>query len=155
MAKQKASSKAKPSLKQPAAAKRKRAEITDSYKQSKKARVSKPDSSRPVKSSAVKQESQDCDICAETRPTYRNFPSLSTCSHDATVCSSCYERHFVTRINDNREQGWSACTCPLCGEKVESKDAQGILPRQVSKELDTMIKNVSRDFEGILPVCEF
>lgn len=155
MAKHKSTAKTKPTPKRPVAAKRKRVDINDNFKQAKRVKTEKPDNFRSTKSNAIKRETQDCDICAETKPIYRNFPSLPTCLHDATVCSNCYERHFVTRINDNREQGWIACTCPLCGEKVESKDAQAILPRQISKELDTMIKNVSCCLEVIIQACGF
>lgn len=150
MAKKKVNVNAKPALKQPATTKRKRADSSDDYKQSKKAKTSRPDAFRPARTTAIKRESQECDICAETKPIYRNFPSLPTCSHEATVCSDCYEKHFITRVNDNRELGWAACTCPLCGKNVEPEDAQGVLPRQVSKELETIIKNVSHGVE-ILP----
>lgn len=123
--------------------KRKRADNSDHAFHAKKARISSQDKSSPKKTKGIKLETQECDICAESKTIYRNFPSLPTCSHDATVCAGCYEKHFVTRINDDRAKGWSACTCPLCGEQVEPKDAQSVLPRQVSKELINMIKNVS------------
>lgn len=127
----------------PTITKRKRTETIDDPTQTKRARISKPHSSRRLKSSPIKKESRECDICAETKPVYRDFPLPSTCTHDATVCSKCYERHFITKIDEGREQGWSACTCPLCGEQVNEVDAQGLLPRQASKDLSTMIENVS------------
>lgn len=125
--------------------KRKRVDTADSKPPAKKVKATPREKTSPRKTRGVKQETLECDICAESRPIYRDFPSLPTCSHDATVCTSCYENHFVTRINEDRGQGWSACTCPLCGESVEAKDAQSILPRQISKELGEMIKNVSQD----------
>ena len=91
----------------------------------------------------VKQEMQDCDICAETLPAYRNFPRLSTCDHDATVCSKCFERQFITRIDAHRASGWDACTCPLCNVAVVPEEAQGIIPRTLAKEINVMIKKVS------------
>jgi len=90
-----------------------------------------------------KQEVQDCDICAETRPLYRNFPHISTCEHDPTVCSDCYRTHFLTRIDADRALGWLACNCPLCAEPVHEEDVRGVLPRTLGKELDTMIRHVS------------
>ena len=92
---------------------------------------------------AVKQETQDCDICAETLAVYRHFPSLSTCDHDATVCSKCFERQFVTKIDADRAAGWDACTCPLCNVPVIPEEAQGIIPRTLAKEINVMIKKVS------------
>lgn len=96
---------------------------------------------KPAK--AVKQETQDCGICAETRVVYRNFPQISTCDHEPTVCLDCYKTHFVTKINDDRALGWPACNCPLCAEPVGQEDAQSVLPRSLSKELDQMIRQVS------------
>lgn len=135
--------KAKVAPKKPATGKRKRTESVDNPTQTKRVRISKPDSSRTPRTRAIKKETQECDICAETKPVYRDFPLLPTCTHEATVCVSCFERHFITKIDENREQGWSACTCPLCGEQANEVDAQGVLPRQVSKDLCTMIENVS------------
>lgn len=153
MAKQKLS-KAKPAPKAPPTAKRKRAETTDSMPSVKKARKAPRGDKAWITKTGIKQETQECDICADSKPIYRNFPSLPTCSHDATVCIECYEKHFVTRINEDRKQGWSACTCPLCGEKVEPRDAQSILPRQVSKELINMIKNVSSSSPNVVSVLD-
>lgn len=135
------------------AAKRKRTETIDNPTQTKRIKSSKPESSRASKPTPIKKEKpleQECDICAETKPTYRDFPLLSKCSHDATVCIKCYERHFITRIDENREQGWSACTCPLCGEQVKEVDAQTVLPRKVSNDLRTMIENVSSSVRSMV-----
>jgi len=95
---------------------------------------------KPAK--AVKQEMQDCDICAETRVVYRNFPRISSCDHEPTVCLDCYKTHFITKINEDRALGWLACSCPLCAEPVSQEDAQSVLPRTLSKELDQMIRQV-------------
>lgn len=95
---------------------------------------------KPAK--AVKQEMQDCDICAETRVVYRNFPRISSCDHERTVCLDCYKTHFVSKINEDRALGWLACNCPLCAEPVSQEDAQSVLPRSLSKELDQMIRQV-------------
>lgn len=51
------------------------------------------------------------------------------------------------RMEENRDQGWSACSCPLCGEGVSEEDARGILPRTISKEIDAMINKVSSSKE--------
>jgi len=91
---------------------------------------------------AIKQEMQDCDICAETKAAYRNFPAIPTCDHEPTVCSDCYKTHFVTKINEDRALGWHACNCPLCAEPVSQNHAQGVLPRTLSKELDGLIQKV-------------
>lgn len=98
-----------------------------------------------ITSSSKKEkiESQDCDICAETKAIYRNFPSLSTCPHDPTVCAKCFEQHFVLRIEASREAGWSVCTCPLCAKQIKEEDAQALLPRQVCKRLQDIIDTVS------------
>lgn len=137
-------SKAKSTPKTQTIRKRKRADSDDSVSPTKKARPEPRAWKSPKKIAVVKQETRECDICVESKPIYRNFPSLPTCSHDATVCSDCYYKHFITKIDEDRRQGWTACTCPLCGEKVNEKDAQSVLPRHVSRDLVTMIKNVSR-----------
>jgi len=98
---------------------------------------------------AVKQEMRDCDICAETKPLYRRFPSISSCDHDPTVCTDCYKTHFVTRIDADRASGWHACDCPLCGEAVSEEDVRGILPRPLGKELDMMIRQVRTSMVGL------
>jgi len=100
----------------------------------------------------VKKEEQECDICAESKPAYRNFPKILSCKHDATVCTECYKKHFVMRIDENRDQGWNACSCPLCGERVSTEDARGILPRTIGKEIDAMIKKVSCQPRGVYKV---
>jgi len=97
---------------------------------------------RPAK--VVKQELQDCDICAETLAVYRNFPRIPSCDHKPTVCLDCYKTHFVTKIDEDRALGWLACNCPLCAEPVGQEDAQSVLPRSLSKELDQMIRQVGR-----------
>lgn len=91
----------------------------------------------------VKQEKQDCDICAESKTAYRNFPNILSCDHDATVCRECFKKHFVIRVDEHRDQGWNACSCPLCGEGVAEEEARGVLPRTVSREIDAMIKKVN------------
>lgn len=121
--------------------KRKKTETTHSSPRAKK--LQKDVFSSADNSSIKQQTSQECEICAETKPVYRNFPKPPACSHKAAVCSTCFEKHFVTKIKENQEEGWSICSCPLCGERIKPEDAQAVLPRRVSAELITMIKNVS------------
>lgn len=108
-----------------------------------------PTPQKPAK--AVKQEMQDCDICAESKPLYRHFPHVQSCDHDPTVCSDCYRTHFVTRIDADRALGWLACNCPLCAESVSEEDARGILPRTLSRELDRTIQQVRERKPEIAP----
>lgn len=90
----------------------------------------------------IKQETQDCDICAETKTVYRNFPKPSKCEHQATVCSDCYTKQFVAKIEGDLAAGWTACTCPLCNESVAVTEAQSIVPRALFKEVDNMVISV-------------
>lgn len=90
----------------------------------------------------VKVERRDCDICADSYST-TNFPSLSSCDHDPTVCTDCYRKQFETKIDENKVEGWETCTCPLCGETVAEEEAHTIFPRRKSAQLDRRIKQVS------------
>lgn len=89
----------------------------------------------------VKAETRDCDICAEAFSIMK-FPALSTCDHDATVCKDCYRKQFETNIDDNKVEGWQACTCPLCNEAVVADEAHAVFPRDKRAPLDRKIKQV-------------
>lgn len=90
----------------------------------------------------VKNETKDCDICAETKTVPQNFPEISTCDHDATVCLECYQKQFETKIKENKAEGWEACTCPLCNESVPRNEAEALFTRDKVRKLNATIKQV-------------
>lgn len=109
-----------------------------------------PTTKSPKKAAAVVMK--ECDICTDVKPEYRNFPFVPECQHDQTVCASCYERFFITRIQDNRDKGWAACACPFCGTAISKQHAQSILPRTMTNEVNKMVKSVSVSTPVAFPV---
>lgn len=103
-----------------------------------------PEPEMPPRRSARfgKPETRDCDICAESKVVYRDFPSLSSCNHDPTVCIECFGKQFVIKVESNQNDGWAACTCPLCNEAVGPNEAQTIVPTTVFREINKMIQKV-------------
>ncbi|KAK5081735.1 hypothetical protein LTR05_007869 [Lithohypha guttulata] len=100
----------------------------------------------PLKpSKLVKNETKDCDICAETKTVPQYFPEISTCDHDATVCSECYQKQFETKIEENKAEGWEACTCPLCNESVPRNEAEALFIRDKVRKLNATIKQAQRE----------
>lgn len=99
-------------------------------------------STRPLKKTkTAKSERRECDICAEDYNFIpKNFPNVSTCQHDKTVCSTCYTQQFRTSIQAKPADGWMTCTCPSCAQQINPGEAKRLVTKKASGELEKVIK---------------
>lgn len=100
-----------------------------------------------------KREPRECDICAEEKLLLvKNFPKVSSCNHEQTVCADCYTRQVSTNVEQNLAAAWTRCTCPSCARPILAKEARRLVPRSARDQLDNQIKEVS--FTSFSHVCK-
>jgi ribosomal protein S27AE len=87
---------------------------------------------------------RNCIGCNERKGLFRDFPKFSCCTnHEANVCRSCISQNAATKLDSYRQQGWAACTCPLCEKRVPTKEFLRILPRDQAHNLKELVKEAS------------
>ena len=106
-------------------------------------RTSKP-STVIGKRKRTEVETRECVICVESQPVYRNFPTFTTCSHDADTCLSCIAKQTVILLQASRGKGWSACRCPQCDVSIPTEELQSALPRALVKEMKEMVSKAAQ-----------
>jgi hypothetical protein len=103
-----------------------------------------PSLPEPKRRSPVRKEAptQECIICAETKPIPRNFPSSShhfpQCDHEHLACITCYTTHARNIVT--ARGNWDHLTCPQCNTGISGRELRALLPSSSVLSLNRIVR---------------
>lgn len=104
-------------------------QIFEASSNSKRRKISKTDANTDLSQPSLELHDRECSVCAETYSA-RNFPSLSTCTHEPEVCQDC----FVEWLRGQMESmSWDSIGCPSseCNNQVTHQDVIKYAPEDM------------------------
>ncbi|OSS46010.1 hypothetical protein B5807_07984 [Epicoccum nigrum] len=79
---------------------------------------------------------RNCAVCGEATLIIE-LPSLSSCSHEAQICSDCYATWIASQLEGN---GWQGVKCPgtTCKINLTYEEVKAYAAREVFERYDTL-----------------